>query len=357
VLPGKTDVFVVGGGPAGLAAALAARQAGFEVVVADSFAPPIDKPCGEGLMPDGVAALEDLGVRIPRSLAYPFRGIRFLNEGASVAADFPQGVGLGIRRTLLHKLMLESAEHAGVNLLWRTVVTGISADGILIGKNLVRCRWIIGADGGNSRVRRWCGLDQHVQRERRFAFRRHYRVPQWTDFMELHWGSRCQLYITPIGPQEVCVVLISRDPKLRLDAALPHFPQVFERLQRAEHTSSEQGALSVTRRLARVCTRSVALVGDASGGVDAIAGEGLYLAFKHAKLLARCLQRGDLRSYSLGHRALSRRPAFMARAMLMLEHRSRLRHRVMQVCMTEPRVFAHLLKMHVAKESPPAWFS
>jgi len=61
-LPGKTEVFVVGGGPAGLAAAIAARQRGFEVVVADSAQPPIDKACGEGLMPDGVAALARLGV-------------------------------------------------------------------------------------------------------------------------------------------------------------------------------------------------------------------------------------------------------------------------------------------------------
>ena len=58
----STDVFVIGGGPAGLAAAIAARQQGFRVVVADGAHGPIDKPCGEGLMPDGVAALERLGI-------------------------------------------------------------------------------------------------------------------------------------------------------------------------------------------------------------------------------------------------------------------------------------------------------
>ena len=41
-----TDVFVIGGGPAGLATAIAARQRGFDVVVADGAQPPIDKPCG-----------------------------------------------------------------------------------------------------------------------------------------------------------------------------------------------------------------------------------------------------------------------------------------------------------------------
>ena len=60
----STDVFVVGGGPAGLAMAIAARQRGFRVVVADGQQPPIDKACGEGLMPDGLAALERLGVSV-----------------------------------------------------------------------------------------------------------------------------------------------------------------------------------------------------------------------------------------------------------------------------------------------------
>ena len=55
-LPRSTDVFVIGGGPAGLAAAIAARRRGLDVTVADCSVPPIDKACGEGIMPDGLAA-------------------------------------------------------------------------------------------------------------------------------------------------------------------------------------------------------------------------------------------------------------------------------------------------------------
>src|SRR5207253_2995692 len=74
--PSQTDVFVIGGGPAGLAAAIAARKRGFEVVVADGAQPPIDKACGEGVMPDGVAALARLGVAATINHGFPFHGIR-----------------------------------------------------------------------------------------------------------------------------------------------------------------------------------------------------------------------------------------------------------------------------------------
>jgi flavin-dependent dehydrogenase len=351
-LHNATDVFVIGGGPAGIAAALAVRQRGLEVTVADSCNPPIDKPCGEGLMPDGIAALQRLGVNIPPMEAHRFRGIRFVSSGLSAEAAFPYGSGLGVRRTNLHRIMVEHAQRVGVRFLWRAVVTGLHADGVLVQGKLIPANWIIGADGGSSRVRRWSGLDVHRQKDQRFAFRRHYLVTPWTEFMELHWGANCQLYVTPVGPEEVCVALMSRDPGLRLDEALREFPKVADRLRGAEHGSVERGAVSVTRRLARVCSGRVALIGDASGGVDAITGEGLCLAFIQADLLAECLASGNLAPYQAGHRRLARRPVVMARLMLLLEHRERLRRRVMRAFMAEPKLFARMLATHVGAVSP-----
>ena len=97
----RTDVFIVGGGPAGLATGIAVRERGLRVVVADLAQPPIDKACGEGLMPHTVATLKALGVALGPLQAVPFRGIRFLSEGRVAEGAFPQGYGLGIRRTAL----------------------------------------------------------------------------------------------------------------------------------------------------------------------------------------------------------------------------------------------------------------
>src|SRR5690348_5891232 len=94
-----TDVFVVGGGPAGLAAAIAARQHGLRVMVADRAQPPIDKACGEGLMPDSLEVLSRLGVSLECETGRgcetgSFHGIRFVGPECSVAATFPLGRGL-----------------------------------------------------------------------------------------------------------------------------------------------------------------------------------------------------------------------------------------------------------------------
>ena len=99
------DVFVIGGGPAGLATAIATAQRGLHVAVADAWGPGIDKACGEGLMPDSVKALGALGVTLPEDAGQPIAGIRFLGGDVAVDAHFPSGTGLGVRRTVLHDLL------------------------------------------------------------------------------------------------------------------------------------------------------------------------------------------------------------------------------------------------------------
>lgn len=289
-------------------------------------------------MPDALAAAARLGTAIDPALGYSFRGIRFLGCGTETHADFPGGTGLGIRRTALHSWLIDHAERAGVQLRWGTPVSSIDD---------VRARWVVGADGSGSRVRRWAGLDRSVRNSRRWAFRQHFAVAPWTSCMEIYWGGDSQFYVTPVSACEVCVALISRDAQLRFPEALPPFPELHARLADARITTAQRGAVSCTRRLHSVSSGRVALIGDASGSVDAITGQGLCLAFQQSEALADAFAAEDLRHYEAAHQQLSRRPAFMADFMLLMDRSARLRKRALPALAARPDLFANLLAMHV----------
>lgn len=345
----KNDILIVGGGPAGLAAAIAVRQKGFAVTVMESSKPPIDKACGEGLMPDGVEALKRLGVRLGPLESAPFRGIRFVDGGTTALAEFPGAFGLGVRRTTLHSLLADRASDEGVRLLWNTCARDLDTAG---------ARWIVGADGRNSRIREWAGFGKCAVRVRRFGFRRHFPVAPWSDAVEVHWGRRCQIYVTPVSAHEVCVAVVSRHQDLRLHEALQDFPEVARHLwHRSPDLCSrrvsganfdvERGSVTECRRLRHVVRGNVILVGDASGSVDAVTGEGLAISFQQALALADALESGDLASYETAHRRIARIPALMGKLMLLMDRRAFVRHRVIRALAAESGLFSKLVAMHV----------
>jgi flavin-dependent dehydrogenase len=345
----ETHVLVVGGGPAGVAAAIAARCRGLSCLVVDRLAPPIDKPCGEGLMPDALAALRHIGVDVGPAHGATLRGIRFTNGRDVVEAPFPDGVGLGVRRPVLHQLLIDRAEALGIPMRWRTRTELIDEHAARLDGHVAKFRWLIGADGPGSHVRRWAGLDASRSAHRRYAQRRHYRLRPWSEFVEIHWGQGGQFYVTPVGEQEVCVVFVGRSPRPGLEGALTHFPRLAERLSCAPHTSDLRGAPSVTRTLQRVASGSVALVGDASGSIDVIAGEGLAMAFRQATALARCLADRRLDRYQRLHEGIRTRPQWMTRLMLTMDRWPAFGRRALPALARTPALFAELLAIHVGR--------
>ena len=193
--------------------------------------------------------------------------------------------------------LLNRAQDLGVRFSWNTplVIKPVPKEPPTLAGEPITCKWLIGADGAASRIRAWAGLHSAHLRSRRFGFRAHYRIAPWSTYVEVHWGPLGQAYITPIGPEEVCISAMSRHAGLRLTDILNSIPFLRDKLAAAPTTSTERGSLTVTRRLRRVTRGNVALIGDASGSVDAITGEGLALAFRQALLLADSLDRGPHR--------------------------------------------------------------
>lgn len=357
-----TDVFVIGGGPAGLAAGIAARRYGFDVTVADLSWPPIDKACGEGLMPDAAAAMRELGIDLQGFDTGTFRGIRFLGDGVEVEADFPRGRGIGVRRTVLHQALVNRANDAGVRMLWGARVSAVRNNAVVVDGRAVACRWVVGADGQNSQVRRWAGLTAGRDYKHRIGVRRHFSIRPWSELVEVYWGPRTQLYVSPVGANQIGVALLSKDPVGDFASALQDFPELKRKLGSVCSTSDVKGAPLVTRSLKSVTHGRFALVGDASGSVDAVTGEGIGMAFRQALALGRALASDDLSMYEAAHCHIRKRPHLMARTMLLMDSSAWLRHRALRALAANPSLFRRLLSVHVGehsllKSAVPAFFN
>lgn len=340
------NVVVIGAGPAGIAAAIAANQVGFRSVVLDARLPPVDKACGEGILPHGVAALRELGVRLDSSIALPFSGIRFLDEESSACAEFSGGPGFALRRTQLHQLLMVRAAEVGVEFQWGARVMHVDSKTFTTDEKQIPYDWLIGADGQNSAVREWAGLRSSVVRRKRFGYRRHFQARPWSDGVEVYWGEGCQMFVTPTGEQEVGVAVFSRDPQMRVEDALPRFPALAEKLEGAPAASKELGDTTSLRRLPEVTVGCIALAGDASGTVDALTGHGLSLAFQQALALAEALRQENLSLYEAAHRKIAAMPVAMTRLMLLMEGSDTIRQRALRLFQDSPSLFSRMLSIH-----------
>lgn len=344
------DVVIAGGGPAGVASAIAAALKGLRVTVVDSRKPPIDKPCGEGLLPEAVAALAALGIALDSSVAFPFNGISFSDENSSATARIARGQAFGMRRTALHEILVSRAQQLGVSFLWETRATGLDSERLHCSAgsraNSIRFKWLVGADGQNSLVRLRAGLGAARYRRARFGFRRHYRVSPWNDVVEVHWGKRCQMFVTPTAGDEVCIALLSSDPRLRINRALALFPNVAQRLQGAQAVMAEGGAITALGRARCAARGNVALVGDASCSIDGIAGQGLSLALQQAIALGDALARADLRFYEQAHRKITKLAVRMTELLLLMDRSAWIRRKTLRLFASQPALYSKMMSVH-----------
>ena len=331
------DLLVAGGGPAGLATAIHAARAGLDVVVAEPRPGPVDKACGEGLMPGALLALERLGVTVG---GHPLSGIRYLDERCRAEALFTGRPGRGVRRTELHAALARRAEELGVPVL-PLRVGEIRQDGRTVTAAGITARYLAAADGLHSPIRRRLALDRPDPRPARYGLRRHFAVAPWTDCVEVHWAPGAEAYTTPLGPGLVGVAVLTAE-RGSFDSHLARFPQLVRRLP-ASAVTPVRGAGPLRQRVAARVSGRVLLVGDAAGYVDALTGEGVSLALAAAAELVRCVREDRPQAYEPAWRRVSRRHRLLTESLLWAGQRPRLAARIVPTATRLPAVFSLLV--------------
>jgi len=351
----RADYAIVGGGPAGLAVAILAALAGRRAVVIEQRHDPVDKACGEGLMPPAVAWLGRMGVEIAAGGAHPFRGIRYVDGPVVAEADFVEGPGLGIRRTALSSAMLARAAALGVEVRLGATAGAFAAHAdhvaLATSRGEVESRWLVGADGLHGQVRKRCGFTVTTGARRRLGVRRHFRLRPWSDLVEVHWVDGVEAYVTPVGPDRVGIALLwsaAGGQRGDYDALLARFPALRARLGAASAApdTTVRGSGPFDVRVQPIARGRVLLVGDASGYLDAITGEGLSLAFASAAALVEATTGEDASAYHHAWARVRRQHVALTRLVLWLGDHPSPRRRVVRALSKSPDAFRAFLALN-----------
>lgn len=352
------DVAVVGAGPAGSTTALRLARAGFSVALLDAQRSPRFKPCGEFMSPEVLPMLADLGVRdeLAASGAREVRGMLLHGHGRVVRGRFidvggaqaPFDHGWAVRREVFDASLVRAAVRAGVELFEGQRVTSLlrSSEGTVEGVRCsgrdpreLRARFVVGADGTRSRVASELGVRCETPWLRKVALVTRYSGVPWGERAEVHLLEHGFFAVAPLGSGDVSLNLVLDAAEYErtglprdelLEAWLQRTPALGERILRGTRIDPVRGTGAMAMSTTRQTFDGAALVGDASGYVDPITGEGIFFALKGAELLSstleRALHRGSTDAAALQPYVAARRREIAPRAAFSLLLQRGLRH-------------------------------
>src|SRR5689334_21895291 len=131
--PVRTDVLVVGAGPAGSAAAAWAARAGLDVVLADAATFPRDKTCGDGLTPRAIGEMQKLGLEDWLRAHTVNHGLRAHGFGQTLLLPWPGGSlpdwGSAVARTELDDHLCTVAIESGARAIDDDRAVGVRHEG------------------------------------------------------------------------------------------------------------------------------------------------------------------------------------------------------------------------------------
>jgi flavin-dependent dehydrogenase len=197
----------------------------------------------------------------------------------------------------------------------------------------VRAKWLVAADGLHSPVRRALGIKATAGMPRRHGVRWHFKVPAWSEFVEVHWSHWGEAYVTPVEPDLVGVAILSGG---RPDLAW--FPWLAQHLAGANR-GRPRGCGPLRQVVSRRVAGRVLLVGDAAGYEDALTGEGISLAVKQAAAAVDAIVNDAPSSYEAAWHRVTRNYRLLTRALVLASAPPVARRAIVPACTMLPAVF------------------
>ena len=320
-VPLRTDVLVVGAGPAGSAAAAWAARSGLDVVLADSATFPRDKPCGDGLTPRAMAELEALGISEVLDRRTRNWGLRAAGFGRTLYLPWPGGhlprVGSAVPRTELDTAIRAEALRSGAVPLEGAravdvVRTGDRVTGVVMRRGgatyEVGCSRLVVADGARGQLGRALGREWHRDTAYGVAARGYVKSrraddPWISSHLELR-GSEGELlsgygWVFPLGDGEVNIgVGTLATAKRPAEVNLRRLLGVYAEQQRDDWQLDGQvrapwsALLPMGGAVSGVAGANWVMVGDAAGCVNPLNGEGIDYGLETGRLAAELLASG-----------------------------------------------------------------
>lgn len=302
-------------------------------------------------MPAGRECLSRLGVNPPQVCT--FEGIQWIQGGLSAAADFAEGPGLVVRRLELSKCLLCPEAELVENCQVRSVRRAGDWMEVESSQGLWRTRLLVAADGLHSPIRHWLGWQGPAGWLRRWGMRQHFDCLAWNKRVEVHYADGCEAYVSPVGPNQVGVAVLSQ-PGLRKQNWLSAFPELRSRL--SQPASELAGLGPLWQRALRIHEPGVLLLGDAAGYLDACTGEGLTLAFAQAEQLGKLWQPAPgltyLPEYENAYRSIVKHYYLVTWGALWLSRWPWLRAGLLRVLGSNPGLMRRLLSANQGLVSP-----